>query len=79
MKALERDLDRQKHGTGQMLARHEQLVKEMEGQKHHSGYYQLQIESLKRELADALVSFPHLSQCFFDGWIQTLQKLFHDV
>ncbi|CAG5134846.1 unnamed protein product, partial [Candidula unifasciata] len=54
VKSLERDLDRQKYGTGQMLSRHEQLVKEMEGQKQHGNYYQLQIESLKRELADAL-------------------------
>ncbi|BFZ12004.1 hypothetical protein BsWGS_15043 [Bradybaena similaris] len=54
VKSLERDLDRQKYGTGQMLARHEQLVKEMEGQKQHGNYHQLQVENLKRELADAL-------------------------
>ncbi|XP_005106342.1 centrosomal protein of 128 kDa isoform X2 [Aplysia californica] len=54
VKSLERDLDRQKHGTGQMMARNEQLVKEMEGQKQHGNYSQMQIETLKRELADAL-------------------------
>ncbi|GFO30198.1 centrosomal protein of 128 kda [Plakobranchus ocellatus] len=54
VKSLERDLDRQKHGTGQMLARHEQLVKEVEGHKQHGNYHQMAMESLKRELADAL-------------------------
>ena len=56
VKSLERDLDRQKHGTGQMLARHEQLVKEVEGHKQHGNYNQMAMEALKRELADALVS-----------------------
>ncbi|GFR76847.1 centrosomal protein of 128 kDa-like, partial [Elysia marginata] len=54
VKSLERDLDRQKHGSSQMLARHEQLVKEVEGHKQHGNYHQMALESLKRELADAL-------------------------
>lgn len=59
-----------------MLARHEQLVKEMEGQKQHGNYHQLQIENLKRELADALVSFVYhvmiiIIQCHLhiEGWL----------
>ncbi|CAL1539928.1 unnamed protein product [Lymnaea stagnalis] len=54
VKALEKDLDRHKHGSGQMLARHEQLIKEMEGFKQHGNYHQLQMDSIRRELADAL-------------------------
>ncbi|KAH9496171.1 hypothetical protein Btru_012200 [Bulinus truncatus] len=54
VKALEKALDRQKHGTSEMLNRHEQLIKELEGFKQHGSYHQLHIESIKRELADAL-------------------------
>ncbi|XP_059147978.1 centrosomal protein of 128 kDa-like [Physella acuta] len=54
VKSLERDLDRQKHGSGQMLTRHEQLIKELEGYKQHGNYHQLQVDALKRELSDAL-------------------------
>ncbi|XP_055879719.1 centrosomal protein of 128 kDa-like isoform X2 [Biomphalaria glabrata] len=54
VKSLEKALDRQKHGTSEMLNRHEQLIKELEGFKQHGNYHQLQIESIRRELADAL-------------------------
>ena len=56
MKQLERDLDRSKHGAAQVIQRNEQLVKEMENQKHHGGFAQMQVDGLKRELQDALVS-----------------------
>lgn len=80
MKQLERDLDRQKHGTGQMIARNEQLVKEMEGQKQHGTYSQLQMESLKRELADALVSekclcFNNILVSLFDCQMKDFQNI----
>lgn len=39
------------------MQRNEQLIKEMENQRHHGGYAQMQLDGLKRELADALVSF----------------------
>ncbi|KAL8589790.1 hypothetical protein ACOMHN_020793 [Nucella lapillus] len=54
VKQLERDLDRSKHGASQVIQRNEQLVKEMESQKHHGGYAQIQLDGLKRELQDAL-------------------------
>lgn len=56
VKQLERDLDRSKHGAAQVIQRNEQLVKEMEQQKHHGGYAQMQLDGMKRELQDALVS-----------------------
>ena len=55
VKQLERDLDRSKHGAAQVIQRNEQLVKEMEQQKHHGGYAQMQLDNMKRELQDALV------------------------
>ncbi|XP_067680237.1 centrosomal protein of 128 kDa-like isoform X1 [Haliotis asinina] len=54
VKQLERDLDRQKHAWKQMMQRNEQLVKEMEGSKHQSSNTVIHLESLKRELGDAL-------------------------
>ncbi|XP_025105103.1 centrosomal protein of 128 kDa-like isoform X2 [Pomacea canaliculata] len=54
VKQLERDLDRTKHGSTQIMQRNEQLIKEMENQRHHGGYAQMQLDGLKRELADAL-------------------------
>ena len=63
MKQLERDLDRSKHGAAQVIQRNEQLVKEMEQQKHHGGFAQMQVDGLKRELQDALVSTSPTSLC----------------
>lgn len=56
MKQLEREVDRHKHGANQLMQRNEQLVKEVEGHRqnlHHTG---IQMENMKRELGDALVS-----------------------
>ncbi|XP_071079668.1 centrosomal protein of 128 kDa-like isoform X3 [Haliotis cracherodii] len=54
VKQLERDLDRQKHAWKQMMQRNEQLVKDMEGSRHQSSNTVIHMESLKRELGDAL-------------------------
>ena len=56
MKQLERELDRQKHGTNQMMQRNEQLVKEMEGMRQQNHMVGMQMENMRRELSDALVS-----------------------
>lgn len=56
VKQLEREVDRHKHGANQLMQRNEQLVKEVEGHRqnlHHTG---IQMENMKRELGDALVS-----------------------
>ena len=56
MKQLEREVDRHKHGANRLMQRNEQLVKEVEGHRqnlHHTG---IQMENMKRELGDALVS-----------------------
>ena len=56
VKQLERELDRHKHGTNQMMQRNEQLVKEMEGVRQQNHMYGMQMENMRRELGDALVS-----------------------
>lgn len=70
VKQLERDLDRAKHGSSQVLQRNEQLIKEMENQRQHGGYAQMQIDGLKRELADALVSFHLQDHCIHCGYLK---------
>ena len=57
VKQLERELDRHKHGSNQMMQRNEQLVKEMEGVRQQNHMYGMQMENMRRELGDALVSF----------------------
>lgn len=54
VKQLERELDRQKHGTNQMMQRNEQLVKEMEGMRQQNHMCSMQMENMRRELSDAL-------------------------
>ena len=56
VKQLERELDRHKHGSNQMMQRNEQLVKEMEGVRQQNHMYGMQMENMRRELGDALVS-----------------------
>lgn len=55
VKQLERELDRHKHGSQQMMQRNEQLVKEMEGIRQQGHTYGIQLENMRRELGDALV------------------------
>lgn len=64
MKQLEREVDRHKHGANQLMQRNEQLVKEVEGHRqnlHHTG---IQMENMKRELGDALVSIFKMA-CYY--------------
>ncbi|XP_078592059.1 centrosomal protein of 128 kDa-like isoform X10 [Branchiostoma floridae x Branchiostoma japonicum] len=51
---LEREVDRQKHGAGQMQERNEQLVKENEAMRQQAANSVHQIESLRREMDDTL-------------------------
>ncbi|XP_078672968.1 centrosomal protein of 128 kDa-like isoform X4 [Branchiostoma floridae x Branchiostoma belcheri] len=51
---LEREVDRQKHGASQMQERNEQLVKENEAMRQQAANSIHQIESLRREMDDAL-------------------------
>lgn len=71
VKQLEREVDRHKHGANQLMQRNEQLVKEVEGHRqnlHHTG---IQMENMKRELGDALVSI------FYNGtYITCLHLIF---
>lgn len=68
MKQLEREVDRHKHGANQLMQRNEQLVKEVEGHRqnlHHTG---IQMENMKRELGDALVSNHRQDDCISDNF-----------
>ena len=56
VKQLERELDRHKHGSQQMMGRNEQLVKEMEMVRQQGHGVGMQLENMRRELGDALVS-----------------------
>jgi len=56
VKQLERELDRHKHGSQQMMQRNEQLVKDMEAIRQQGHTYGIQLENMRRELGDALVS-----------------------
>ncbi|KAK3591274.1 hypothetical protein CHS0354_004321 [Potamilus streckersoni] len=54
VKQLERELDRQKHGTQQMMQRNEQLIKETEAIRQQNHTFSMQLENMRRELGDAL-------------------------
>lgn len=59
MKKLEKDVDRHKFGSTQMLERNEQLVKEMEIHKSQNITLREQVSRLETELNDA-----HVRCCF---------------
>lgn len=56
VKQLEREVDRHKHGANQLIQRNEQLVKDLESHRHQLHHNSIQMENMKRELGDALVS-----------------------
>ena len=53
---LEQDLLRSQQSAIQLIERNKQLVTEIECQKQHGGHVSMQIDNLKRELQDTLVS-----------------------
>ena len=55
MKKLEKDVDRHKFGSTQMLERNEQLIKELENQRTQNSNLREQITKLETELHDAHV------------------------
>lgn len=57
MKKLEKDVDRHKFGSTQMLERNEQLIKEMENVKSQNLTLREQVSRLETDLNDAHVCF----------------------
>ena len=55
MKKLEKDVDRHKFGSTQMLERNEQLIKEMENVKSQNITLREQVSRLETDLNDAHV------------------------
>ncbi|XP_041351811.1 centrosomal protein of 128 kDa-like [Gigantopelta aegis] len=54
VKQLEKEVDRQKHASNQMMHRNEQLVKEMESNRSQNTHTGFQFDALRKELSDAL-------------------------
>lgn len=57
---MEREVDRHKHGANQLIQRNEQLVKDLENHRHQLHHNSMQMENMKRELGDALVSLTNV-------------------